>query len=149
MNQAMNKGEQAVAYHKQGYNCAQAVIMAFAPEMDISEGQAARMGQALGAGVGQMREVCGAVTGAAVVLGMVRGMERAPTLDEKKVFYRRMRDLGEAFEAKHKTSQCMQLLGIQTRDDPMPPPEDRPCNQLIYDMVMMLKDEMDADDSNT
>ena len=44
----MNKGEQAVAYHKQGYNCAQAVTMAFAEEMGTSEGQAARMGQALG-----------------------------------------------------------------------------------------------------
>lgn len=149
MNQAKNKGEQAIAYHKQGYNCAQAVIMAFAPEMGVTEGQASRMGQALGGGVGQMREVCGAITGAAVVLGMLRGMERAPTPEEKKAFYQRMRDLGEAFEAKHETSLCMRLLGLKTRDDPMPAPEDRPCDQLIYDMAMMLKDDVDADNPNT
>ena len=89
------------------------------------------------------------ITGAAIVLGMVRGMERAPTLDEKKVFYQRMRGLGEAIEAKHHSPLCMRLLGLKTRDDPMPAPEDRPCNQLIYDMAMMLKDELDADDPNT
>ena len=70
----MNKGELAVDYHKQGYNCGQAMIMAFAPEMGISQGQASRMGQALGGGVGQMREICGAITGAAVVLVMLRGV---------------------------------------------------------------------------
>lgn len=142
----MNKGELAVHYHNQGYNCSQAVIMAFSQEMGMRPGQAARIGQALGGGVGQMREVCGAITGAAIVLGILRGKEDAPTPEEKKAFYARMRALGEAFETKHKSVLCMQLLNLKTRDDPMPDPDARPCDQLLRDMAMMLKDDLDADD---
>ena len=57
------KAERAKTLFQQGYNCAQSVAVAFAPEMGLSEETAARLASAFGGGMGRMREVCGAVSG--------------------------------------------------------------------------------------
>ena len=49
---------------KKGYNCAQAVFLAFAEEMNMDEVTAAKLSSSFGGGMGKMREVCGAVSGA-------------------------------------------------------------------------------------
>jgi C_GCAxxG_C_C family probable redox protein len=140
----MNRIEQAVGFHQAGFNCSQAVAMTFSPEMNLSREQVARLASALGAGVGQMRETCGAVTGAALVLGSVEGWGNDPTPERKQILYDRMRALGERFEAQQGSLQCGKLLGMPDRTAPMPPPEDRPCNRLIAAAVNLLEEALDA-----
>lgn len=65
----MTKSELAVFKHRQGYNCAQAVACAFAEELGIDESILYRMCEGLGAGIGNGNGVCGALSGAAVVVG--------------------------------------------------------------------------------
>ena len=66
----MNKGEIAKDYFTQGYNCAQAVAMAFAPEMNMEPEVVARMVSSFGGGMGRMREVCGSVSGMVMLAGL-------------------------------------------------------------------------------
>jgi C_GCAxxG_C_C family probable redox protein len=149
----MDRVEEALACHKQGYNCSQAVAMAFARELELPRAQAARLASALGGGLGQMREVCGALSGAALVLGAVRGWGEAPTPEVKQALYATMRGMGEAFEREHGSARCGRLLGLTSRNDSMPPPEARPCDRLIASAVRLLErtlaeGKLDADDSH-
>ena len=69
----MSKVEKAEALFKSGCNCSQAVFTAFADEFGLDEELAKRLSCGLGGGVGRMREVCGAVSGAAMTA--VKGWE--------------------------------------------------------------------------
>ena len=63
----------AVELFKQGYNCSQAVVAAFADIYGFTEEQAFRMGASFGGGIGRMRETCGAACGLFLVAGLETG----------------------------------------------------------------------------
>ena len=65
----MNRSERAAQAFVDGYNCAQAVAVAFADLMGMDEKTAARLAAPFGGGMGRLREVCGAVSGMLLVLG--------------------------------------------------------------------------------
>ena len=65
------QGEAAYAYFLKGYNCSQSVVAAFAPQLGLTEEMALRLSAGFGAGIGRMREVCGAFCGVVTVLSMV------------------------------------------------------------------------------
>ena len=67
----MSKVEKALAYHRQGYNCAQAVACAFAEELGVDERELFRVTEAFGFGMGTMG-TCGAVSGMAAVAGLAQ-----------------------------------------------------------------------------
>ncbi len=64
----------AKAFFEQGYNCAQSVALAFCDETGLAPETAAKLASSFGAGMGRLREVCGAVSGALLVLGAVKGV---------------------------------------------------------------------------
>lgn len=55
--------EKAVALFKEGYNCSQSVVAAFADIYGFTEEQALKMSASFGGGIGRMRETCGAACG--------------------------------------------------------------------------------------
>ena len=67
----MNRAERATENFKKGYNCAQSVVLAFSDMVDLSEEQLLRLSAPLGGGVGRLREICGALSGICVVLGLL------------------------------------------------------------------------------
>ena len=69
----MTKGEIAKNNFMQGYNCAQAVLLAFCDDLGFDEQTALMLASPFGGGIGRMREVCGAFTGAVMVLGLKFG----------------------------------------------------------------------------
>ena len=69
----MTHAEKAKAYFEQGYNCAQAVTLAFAEEMGVEKEMAAKMASSFGGGLGRLREVCGCVSGMALAAGALYG----------------------------------------------------------------------------
>lgn len=69
----MTKGELAKKLYQEGYNCAQAVVLAFKDEMGISENDAKRLIVGFGGGFGRQGLVCGAVSGMTMVIGAVNG----------------------------------------------------------------------------
>jgi C_GCAxxG_C_C family probable redox protein len=96
-------------------NCAQSVLLAFENEIDIDREALMRIGSALGAGMGQ-GEVCGAVSGALIVLGLLSRDYQSPEalkthVGELSKLYK------ENFEDAFGSLLCKDLLGIDLKDD--------------------------------
>ena len=67
----MSKADEAVKKHAAGYNCCQAVACVFADEVGMDESTLYRLGEGFGAGMGTAKGVCGAISGAAMLAGLV------------------------------------------------------------------------------
>ena len=110
-----------------GYNCAQCVLMAF--EDFISEGETATLSRAahgFGSGIGASGEVCGAISGTVMILGIAREGVARPEL------YREVREAMAEFEQLEGSRLCRDLKG----------PGRKPCLELITDAVTMLHNRL-------
>ena len=99
----MNRVEKAEALFLDGCNCSQAVFTAFADEFGLDEELAKRLSCGLGGGVGRMREVCGAVSAAAMVIGMRLG-------PDKMKAYPVIQEFCAKFKAEAGSIVCRELL---------------------------------------
>lgn len=135
----MNHGERAEMLFKQGYNCAQAVFIAFCDEMNIDEETAAKLASSFGGGMGRMREVCGAVSGMFMVAGMLFGYADPEAGVEKKEHYARIQELAGEFKQQNGSIICRELLGLEKKENTEPDPtprtgefyKKRPCGELV------------------
>ena len=82
----------AEEFFKSGKNCSQAVFLAFADKYGIEGEVASKISCGLGGGVGRMREVCGAVTGASLVFGLEHGDDKATVYGHVQEFCRRFKE---------------------------------------------------------
>lgn len=147
----MTHGERAEANFRKGYNCAQAVYAAWAEELGLTEEQAARTVCALGAGMGRMREVCGTVSGALMVLGALEGYGDAGNHAAKARLYALEQCFAAKFRAKSGSIICRELLGLGAGPS-APTPEartaeyyqKRPCPLLCRQAADLL-DELLAE----
>lgn len=115
--------EKARAYFLEGYNCAQAVFLAFSDLTGIPEEEAARLSSSFGGGLGRLREVCGAVSGAEMALGALRGYVSPTDATAKAAHYARVRRLAESFAAENGSYICRTLLGAEAdASSPVPAP---------------------------
>ena len=105
----MERQEQALCYFCEGYNCAQAVFMAYCDlfGMNISQGKALCAG--MGTGMGGLREKCGAVSSMFLLAGLATESSTNPML-EKRQLYSFIRNLNQTFEEKMGSSCCQTLL---------------------------------------
>lgn len=113
------RGERAQAYFQEGYSCAQAVLLAFPDLTGLDERTAARLGSSFGGGMGRMREVCGAVSGALMVLGFVLGYDDPKAPDAKNAHYARVRDFAARFRERSGGNSilCRELLSGVSHTD--------------------------------
>jgi len=101
----------AIESFEQGFNCAQAVLAAFAPRHGLSREQALKVSCAFGSGM--MRgETCGAVTGSLMVIGLAHGRCRADDMAARAKTYALAQAFQDRFETLHGACQCADLLGI-------------------------------------
>ena len=73
----------AIALFKEGYNCSQSVVAAFADEYGFTREQALRMAASFGGGIGRMRETCGAACGMFLLAGLETGLRKAVIVRER------------------------------------------------------------------
>ena len=102
----MERKEYAVELKHKGYNCCQAVLCAFADEVDMDEADLKKIGAAFGVGMGCMEATCGALCGAQMLLGIKKGAER-PVIRDAAV-------LLKEFEEKCGATICKDLKGRDT-----------------------------------
>jgi C_GCAxxG_C_C family probable redox protein len=93
-----------------GYNWAQSVLYAFREESDLPEETALKIACGLGAGMGRKEEVCGAVTGGILVLGLRHGRGINDDRSAMVLTYLKTRELMDEFAKKHGTFICRKLL---------------------------------------
>lgn len=130
----MTKKEQALQYHKKGYNCCQAVACTFCQDFGVSREEMFRISEGFGFGMGMM-ETCGAVTGMFMVIGLensIGDLEKGkPT---KADTYKKVKKYANKFKEKNKSIICRELKGIGS---------DRPicsCGQCIEDAVGLIEE---------
>ena len=109
----MTKVEKAVSLHDKGYNCAQAVVCAFAEDFGLDEQTAYKMSEAFGLGVGQM-EICGAVSGACMLAGMKNSGGLENIGKTKAETYKINRAIADEFNQINESVICRELKGVQT-----------------------------------
>lgn len=132
------RGNLARQYFLSGYGCAQAVLLAFRDLTGMDETACARLGSSFGGGMGRMREVCGTVSGALMVLGLLRGYDKPLDKAAKDAHYERVREFARRFKEKSGGSiVCRELLsGVPHTDGGAPEArtdeyyKKRPCPEL-------------------
>lgn len=130
--------QKAMAYFKEGYNCSQAVFLAFADKYPMEESLALKLSSSFGGGMGRLREVCGAVSGMFMVAGVLYGYDSPTAGEEKAKHYERIQELAHSFSGQNGSIVCRELLGLTQKED-APTPEKRtenyyakrPCVQLV------------------
>lgn len=103
--------EKAVERFADGFNCAQAMLLAFSTPAEIDPATAAKLASGLGGGLGRQGGVCGAVTGAVLVLGLRYGAAQADDKTAKENTYRLVREFTARFQERHGAILCRELLG--------------------------------------
>lgn len=106
-----SRKQKAVDKFFEGYNCAQSVFFAFCEDLGIDGDLALKIACGFGGGMGGKEEVCGAVSGAIMVIGAKYGRGNKDDRAKKEDTYARTRELMERFSQKHGTYLCRQLLG--------------------------------------
>ena len=99
----------ALARFRLNFNCAQSVLVAFAPQLGLEENQALKLASPFGGGVARRGQVCGAVTGALMALGLAQGTD---TPAGKEDAYRLGEEFLHHFESRHGTILCRELLDL-------------------------------------
>ena len=140
----MTRAETAAKLFYEGYNCAQAVALAFCDVTGLEEAFTARMASSFGGGMGRMREVCGAVSGMLLVAGILYGYEE-DTGDAKKAHYALVQELAGKFRERIGSIVCREILQ-NPPNDPAPTPRteeyyaQRPCARMVYLAAHILEE---------
>lgn len=147
----MKHDEEAQRLFKSGANCAQAVFTAFRDLTGLDEVFSMKLASGMGAGMGRMRDTCGALSGAVLAYGCLMGYSDVAAPDhreQKSACYRDVRELAARFVAEKGTYNCRKLLNLKEGEEPVEPavrtPEyyaTRPCLGCIGCAARIL-DEM-------
>jgi C_GCAxxG_C_C family probable redox protein len=140
------KAEQAAEIFKSGFNCAQAVFSTYSDNFGINRTDALRISCGFGGGMGRKQEVCGAVTGAIMLIGCKHGKTKQEDTTSTDETYKLVRDLSDKFTAKHGSILCKELLGCNLttpegqktfKDQNM---KELRCSRYVHDAVEMIED---------
>lgn len=124
----METRKHLAAERKKTCNCAQAVIATYADVVGITEQQAMNLGNAFGSGMGNMEGTCGALTGAAIIVGLAKGDK----LRSRKV----MTKIMNQFQERNGATQCKLLKGVGTGQVL------RSCEGCVADASELLESEL-------
>ena len=109
----MDRMEQANAYHDRGFNCCQSVVAAFSDLTGLGEQESFNIGAGFGAGAGT-GELCGALSGAVMVLGLLTPVDTADPVGSKQRTLAKSRALQKRFSEKFGALRCQELLKTRT-----------------------------------
>lgn len=132
-----------------GCNCAQSVLLAFGEECGLERETALRLASSFGGGFGRMRELCGAVSGAGMVLGLLRGYTDLTGTEEKQGHYERIQRLCGRFREEQGHLRCAELLE-KLAGEPGPVPGERtpayykarPCGRIVACAARLAAEEL-------
>lgn len=143
--------EKAMALFEEGYNCAQAVFLAFEDMHGIERRTAAALSSSFGGGMGRLREVCGSVSGMFLTVGVLYGYDDPKAKEEKAEHYARIQELAAAFEKANGSIVCRELLGLTVKKEAPIPQErtaeyykKRPCKELVGMAAEILEEYIAA-----
>lgn len=107
----MNKEIDAINNFRNGFNCAQSVLISYLDEVNIDKDSLLRISCAFGAGMGRMQDLCGAVSGSYMVIGLKLGKCHEQDNEAQEKTYQLVREFESEFQKINKTTCCRELLG--------------------------------------
>lgn len=143
--------EKAVSLFKEGFNCSQSVVAAFADKYGFTHEQALRMSASFGGGIGRMRETCGAACGLFLLAGLETGALEGADRDGKARNYAVVQELAEEFKRRNGALRCADLLGLSQKEPVVSTPEartaqyyaKRPCVKMVEEAARIWSEYME------
>lgn len=128
-----------------GYNCCQAVVLAYNDIFGIDDMTAASISSGFGGGMGRMREVCGSVSGMVILAGLLSPAANPSDMAGRAGNYALVQEVAGEFKMLNGSIVCKELLGLvpmgscQTAPKESPEPSERtseyykkrPCEELV------------------
>ena len=131
MSKYMDRAKELRACQSPHYNCAQSVLLPFAPDAGMSEEDAFRLAANFGGGM-QMGGTCGAFTGGMMALGLWG-------VDEKTAVQKLIR----AMKGNHEgTLDCAKLLAKNAETGLPRKPH---CDGMVYEAVALVEEILRAE----
>ncbi len=149
----MTRAEKAEKYFYEGYACSQAVALAFVDLTNISFEDMSKLSLPLGGGLARLRQTCGAISGMAMIVGLLFS-DSAPSEENKLAIYERVRVLTDKFIIERKTINCKELLEASSLEVEIGgSPEDRtseyykkrPCASIVYLAAKILEEYLEKE----
>lgn len=141
------RADNAYELFMEGYTCSQSLFASFADIFGFDRDTALRTAAGLGGGVGRMREVCGVITSASLILGLKYGATDGCDKESKALTYEKVREFSEKFKEKEGTIICRELLGLDKPEESHIPEErtaeyyeNRPCPRLTREAAEILEE---------
>ena len=98
-----------------GFNSAQAVFSTYCEDFGLDKETALRLSCGLGGGLGKLGLVCGAVSGACLIIGLKHGQYLPDDKQSKEKTYELVHEFGKRFIERNQTVNCNELLQIDWR----------------------------------
>ena len=108
----MNNIESAVSCYDKGFTCSQAVLSTYAGHFGLDTELALKVSCAFGGGMARMANICGAVTGAFMVIGLKHGKVKVEDKQAKIKTYGLAKDFVKRFRSRNGSIACKELLGL-------------------------------------
>lgn len=132
-------------FKEKGYNCCQAVVLAYNDLFGIDDETAAAMSSGFGGGMGRMREVCGSVSGMVMLAGLIRPASDPSVKEWRTANYALVQEMADEFRSINGSIVCKELLGLVPAGSQTPAPKEtpepsdrtpeyyrkRPCEELV------------------
>ena len=147
--------EKAVALFKEGFNCSQSVVAAFADKYGFTHEQALKMSASFGGGIGRMRETCGAACGLFMLAGLETGCTEGANPKGKEANYALVQELAKVFMERNGALKCADLLGLSKKEPIVSTPEartekyyaKRPCVKMVEEAARIWYEYLDSVES--
>lgn len=143
----MDRVDKAIDYFLEGYNCAQAVVMAVQDLLGVDLEILKDASSAFGGGFARLRGNCGTVSAMGFAVGFLA--EKSGDIEKDKArVYADTRMLAEKFREKFDTLNCAELLKNVKNIDYSPMPskrteeyyKTRPCVIFITEAVKLIEE---------
>ena len=132
-------------FKEDGYNCCQAVVLAYNDLFGIDDTMAASLSSGFGGGMGRMREVCGSVSGMVLLAGLIAPADNPSDKNGRTRNYALVQDVAGEFRKMNGSIVCRELLGLTPIGSSSPVPKEspepsdrtaeyykkRPCEELV------------------
>ena len=142
----MTRSEKAVSVFSEGFSCSQATLSAFASEFGLGDELALKVSCAFGGGVSHLGILCGAISGALMVIGLKYGRTKKEDEEAKIETYRLANEFVKKFRERNSCINCNELLdcdistpeGIKIAKEKRGNPNF--CPKFVQDAVEILEE---------
>lgn len=140
----MTNKEHALALFKEGFCCSQSVIMPYIEQWGLDRESFLKLTDAFGGGIGGMAGICGAVSGAIMVIGLKYGRTQSNDTEAKQKTRTLVKEFVKRYKDRYGFIECKHLLGEDlSTDEGMAIAKEKglfgsKCPRLIEDAIDIL-----------